>query len=80
MLVRVLAIGTKMPDWVDAGVEEYRRRLSGDIRLEFEEIPLPKRRGDTVSLIAEEGAASSKATAEISGHSHRRAGGAWPAN
>jgi 23S rRNA (pseudouridine1915-N3)-methyltransferase len=54
MLVRVLAIGTRMPDWVERGVEEYRRRLAGDIRLDIEEIPLPKRRGDTGALIAEE--------------------------
>jgi 23S rRNA (pseudouridine1915-N3)-methyltransferase len=60
MLVRVLAIGTKMPDWVDSGVEEYRRRLAGDIRFEIEEIPLPKRRGDTASLISEEAEALRK--------------------
>lgn len=54
MLVRVMAIGTKMPDWVEQGIEEYRRRLAGDIRLQFEEIPLPKRRGDTAALIADE--------------------------
>jgi 23S rRNA (pseudouridine1915-N3)-methyltransferase len=60
MLVRVLAIGTRMPAWVDQGVEEYRRRLAGDIRLEFEEIPLPKRRGDTGALISEEAASLRK--------------------
>ena len=60
MLVRVLAIGTKMPDWVDSGVEEYRRRLAGDIRFEIEEIPLPKRRGDTAALIGEEAEALRK--------------------
>jgi len=54
MWVRVLAIGSKMPAWVEAGVEEYRRRLSGDIRLSIEEIPLPKRRGDGASLVATE--------------------------
>jgi 23S rRNA (pseudouridine1915-N3)-methyltransferase len=60
MLVRVLAVGTKMPDWVVSGVTEYQRRLSSDIRLEFEEIPLPKRRGDTQALVAAEAEAIQK--------------------
>src|SRR5690554_7352967 len=60
MLVRVLAIGTKMPDWVVSGVDEYQRRLSSDIRLEIEEIPLPKRRGETQALVAAEAEAIQK--------------------
>ncbi|MCH8543986.1 MAG: 23S rRNA (pseudouridine(1915)-N(3))-methyltransferase RlmH [Alcanivorax sp.] len=55
MRVRLLALGTRMPGWVDTGVQEYAKRLAGDIRFEVEEIPLPKRSGqDTASLIRQE--------------------------
>lgn len=54
MWVRVLAPASRMPGWVEQGVQEYQRRLSGDIRLSFDTLPLPKRRGDTRSLVSEE--------------------------
>ncbi|MDT8896255.1 23S rRNA (pseudouridine(1915)-N(3))-methyltransferase RlmH [Halomonas sp. I1] len=38
MRVRLLAVGTRMPDWVTRGVEEYRKRLPRDFALEIEEI------------------------------------------
>lgn len=43
MWVHLLAIGTRMPAWVDAGVGEYEKRLGGDIRLHVDAIALPKR-------------------------------------
>jgi 23S rRNA (pseudouridine1915-N3)-methyltransferase len=42
--VRILAVGQKMPAWVEQGVSEYLRRLPADFRVEFEEIPLGARR------------------------------------
>ncbi len=61
MKVRLLAIGTRMPDWVTTGYEEYARRLAGDVRLELEEISMPKRgKGDVSGLISEEAAALRK--------------------
>ncbi|MBQ0755163.1 MAG: 23S rRNA (pseudouridine(1915)-N(3))-methyltransferase RlmH [Gammaproteobacteria bacterium] len=61
MRVRLLAIGTRMPDWVTTGYEEYARRLAGDVRLELEEIPLPKRgKGDAHQCIADEAKALQK--------------------
>ena len=61
MRVRLLAIGTRMPDWVDTGFNEYARRLAGDVRLELEEISMPKRgKGDVRSCIAEEAVALRK--------------------
>lgn len=42
MWVHLLAIGTHMPDWVEAGVAEYAKRLSGDIRFAVDAAPLPK--------------------------------------
>lgn len=44
MRVRLIAAGTRMPRWVDEGVAEYGRRLSGGLRFELIEIPLAKQR------------------------------------
>ena len=43
MLMRLIAAGTRMPDWVDAGFADYAGRLRGDYRLELVEIPLGQR-------------------------------------
>jgi len=43
MLMRLVAAGTRMPDWVDAGVADYAGRLRGDYRLELVEVPLGRR-------------------------------------
>lgn len=43
MKIRLLAVGTKMPAWVNTGVETYRKRLPRDFSLEIEEIPLGQR-------------------------------------
>jgi 23S rRNA (pseudouridine1915-N3)-methyltransferase len=46
MLMRVVAAGTRMPAWIDAGFEDYAGRLRGDYRLELAEVPLgPRGRG-----------------------------------
>jgi len=56
MLMRVLAAGTRMPAWVDAGFAEYAGRLRGDYRLELVEIPLGQRgRGDPRRAVTGEG-------------------------
>jgi 23S rRNA (pseudouridine1915-N3)-methyltransferase len=56
MLMRLLAAGTRMPAWVDAGVADYAGRLRGDYRLELVEIELGRRAGADVSrAIAAEG-------------------------
>jgi 23S rRNA (pseudouridine1915-N3)-methyltransferase len=56
MLMRVIAAGTRMPSWVDAGFADYAARLRGDYRLEIVEIPLGQRgRGDPAKAIATEG-------------------------
>ena len=44
MKIRILAVGQKMPAWVEQGVDEYLRRLPADFRVVFEEIPLGQRR------------------------------------
>ncbi len=61
MRIHLLAIGTKMPAWVNDGFREYQKRMPPDMRLELEEIPLPKRsRGDTAALVRAEGEALEK--------------------
>lgn len=43
MRIRLLAVGTRMPAWVDEGFADYAKRLSGDISLELVEITAGKR-------------------------------------
>lgn len=43
MKVRLVAVGERMPGWVEEGFAEYAKRLSDDIRLELVEIPAGKR-------------------------------------
>ena len=43
MRIRLIAVGTKMPSWVEQGVQEYQKRLPPELKLEVREIPLGKR-------------------------------------
>ncbi|WP_343846157.1 23S rRNA (pseudouridine(1915)-N(3))-methyltransferase RlmH [Bowmanella denitrificans] len=43
MRLQLIAVGTKMPDWVDSGYNEYARRFSTDMPLQLVEIPAGKR-------------------------------------
>ena len=43
MRIRLITVGSKMPDWVQQGYEEYRRRLGSDLKLELVEISLNRR-------------------------------------
>jgi 23S rRNA (pseudouridine1915-N3)-methyltransferase len=43
MRLRILAVGTKMPAWVEAGVDEYARRLRTHWKFELLEIPAGRR-------------------------------------
>jgi 23S rRNA (pseudouridine1915-N3)-methyltransferase len=49
MKCRLIAAGTRLPAWVNAGFEDYRKRLRKPVLLELHEIP--------VSNAAKEGAA-----------------------
>jgi len=56
MRMRLIAAGTRLPDWVDAGFEEYASRLRGDYRLELTEIELGRRgEGNARRAVATEG-------------------------
>ncbi len=43
MKLNILAVGSKMPRWVNDGVQEYSRRLPRDIPLHLIEIPAARR-------------------------------------
>jgi 23S rRNA (pseudouridine1915-N3)-methyltransferase len=56
MRMRLLAAGTKMPGWIDAGFADYAGRLRGEYRLELIEIPLGERgSGDVRRAVEAEG-------------------------
>jgi 23S rRNA (pseudouridine1915-N3)-methyltransferase len=65
MLMRVIAAGTRMPTWVDAGFGDYADRLRGDYRLELVEVPLGKR-GEVAKAVAAEGSRMLAAAGERS--------------
>jgi 23S rRNA (pseudouridine1915-N3)-methyltransferase len=56
---RLIAAGTRLPDWVNAGFREYQKRLRAPLTLELEEIAVATRRaGENPSrAIGREGAA-----------------------
>lgn len=43
MLITLIAVGHKMPAWVEAGYQDYAERLKGGVSLQLKEIPLQKR-------------------------------------
>ena len=45
--MRVLAIGTRMPQWVSDGADDYVKRLPRDASIEWVELPASKRARDT---------------------------------
>jgi 23S rRNA (pseudouridine1915-N3)-methyltransferase len=44
MRLRLIAVGTRMPEWVDSGFSDYWRRLRGSWKLELIELPTASRR------------------------------------
>ncbi|HEU0196191.1 MAG TPA: 23S rRNA (pseudouridine(1915)-N(3))-methyltransferase RlmH [Nevskiaceae bacterium] len=58
MHLRLIAVGTRMPEWVTAGVEDYLRRLPRELKAAFIEVPLAARSAHqpVAKLKAEEGA------------------------
>ncbi|HEU4516416.1 MAG TPA: 23S rRNA (pseudouridine(1915)-N(3))-methyltransferase RlmH [Steroidobacteraceae bacterium] len=42
MRVRLIAAGTRLPAWIDAGVSEYGRRFGQGLKFELVEIPLAR--------------------------------------
>ena len=42
MRVRLIAAGTRLPAWIDAGVSEYGRRFGRGLKFELVEVPLAR--------------------------------------
>ena len=57
MKIQLIAVGTKMPDWVTAGFNVYQRRFPKEIPLELIEIPAGKRgkNADIARILQKEG-------------------------
>ncbi len=57
MRIRLIAVGSKMPRWVEDGWQEYAKRLPSELPLELVEIPLSTRgkNADVQRLIRQEG-------------------------
>lgn len=51
MHITLIAVGHKIPAWVEAGFQDYQSRLKMDITLSLKEIPLQKR-GDKNQISA----------------------------
>ncbi|MFP8965698.1 23S rRNA (pseudouridine(1915)-N(3))-methyltransferase RlmH [Pokkaliibacter sp. CJK22405] len=57
MKVRLLAVGSRMPSWVETGYQEYAKRLPSDMTLELVELPMGHRgkNADLARAIRSEG-------------------------
>lgn len=47
MRLSIIAIGTRMPAWVQAGYEEYARRMPRECAIDLRELPLAQRGKNT---------------------------------
>ncbi|WP_261642706.1 23S rRNA (pseudouridine(1915)-N(3))-methyltransferase RlmH [Erwinia mallotivora] len=57
MKLQLVAVGTKMPDWVQTGFMEYLRRFPKDMPLELSEVPAGKqgKNADIKRILEKEG-------------------------
>ena len=54
MKIRLIAVGTKMPAWVEQGFNEYVKRLPRDCQIELVELPIgPRGKNQPVSKAIE---------------------------
>ncbi len=63
MRIKLIAIGTRMPQWVDQGYKEYAQRMPAICQLELVEIPAIKRgkNADTARILRDEAQLLAKA-------------------
>ncbi len=57
--INLISVGTRMPDWVQEGVQEYSKRLPAEFSLQCIEVPLGKRgkNSDSQQAMRQEGEA-----------------------
>ena len=53
MRVRILAVGTRMPEWVTTAYEDYTRRMRKNMRIDLEEIPVGRAKADEEKRLLE---------------------------
>jgi 23S rRNA (pseudouridine1915-N3)-methyltransferase len=51
--VRIVAVGTRMPEWVTQAYEEYTRRLRSSMRVDLEELAVGKNKADEETRLLE---------------------------
>lgn len=68
MKLRILSVGHKMPDWVEAGCREYLKRMPRELSLEIVEIKPDKRAAGKNSLQIQE--AEAKRILEAAGRDY----------
>ena len=56
MRIRIIAVGERMPRWVDEVVEDYTRRLAGSLKVALVQVPAGQRssRGDPAQAMQSE--------------------------
>jgi len=52
--LKLVAVGTRLDDWINAGFNEYARRLPREMALELIEVTASQRRGQNVAKLTEE--------------------------
>ncbi|NQD94460.1 23S rRNA (pseudouridine(1915)-N(3))-methyltransferase RlmH, partial [Pseudomonas sp. CrR25] len=59
MRIKLIAVGSRMPRWVEDGWQEYAKRMPAELSLELLEIPLTTRgkNADVARMIRQEGEA-----------------------
>lgn len=59
MRIKLIAVGSRMPRWVEDGWQEYAKRMPSELSLELVEIPLTTRgkNADVTRMIRQEGEA-----------------------
>ena len=55
MRLRVIAVGTRMPEWVQLGVADYLARLPRELGISIEEVKPVQRKGPAGDALVEEG-------------------------
>lgn len=69
MHIEIIAVGQKMPDWVNTGFADYAGRFAADLSLKLTEIPLQKR-ASASQLAAAQHKEASQIRAALQGFDH----------
>ena len=67
MKCRLVAAGTRLPDWINTGFEEYRKRLVRPLTLELHEIPVSSTEREGARMLAAIGKDDFVAALEVTG-------------